>query len=77
MAKYKVLIKIMSDQKGKKGKDGFQAERIFMPGDTIGDKDFKKSVIANWLMIGVLEKVVVEKKDKINDNENDEIKDGD
>lgn len=82
MAKYKVLIKIMSDQKGKKGKDGFREMRTFEPGDTVVDGDFPKSIISNWVEINVLKKIKpankkVEKSDKIVDNKNDAIKDGD
>ena len=77
MAKYNVLIKITSDKKGKKGKDGFREMRIFEPGDIVADADFPKSVISNWVEIGVLKKIKVEKKSKIVDNENNANKDGD
>ena len=80
MMKYKVLIKITSDERGKKGTDNYQEQRIFKPGEIVVNSDFPKRVIANWIEIGVLEKVEkkqVEKSDKINDNETDKIKDGD
>ena len=50
---YKALIDCRSDKTGK----------VFPSGEIVTSKDFPKSVIDNWLKIGVLEEVTKEVDD--------------
>lgn len=38
-------------------------EKHFLPGDTLSDSDFPKSIIKNWLELGIIKKVKIKKVD--------------
>lgn len=38
--------------------------KTFLPGDTVLDSDFPKLIIKNWLKLGIIEEVKVEKKEQ-------------
>ena len=56
MAKYKAVKGLTRN--GRKDVE----EKTFIPGDIVLDSDFPKSVIKNWLALGIIEKVKPKKK---------------
>ena len=71
--KYLVLVEVSNDKTGKR----------FSVGSSVDDKDFTKSVIKNWLKIGVLSKVKEPKKNEVvevtsetNHPDGEEVSDG-
>ena len=64
MAKYKAIKGLTRNSKGD------VEEKTFLPGDTVLDSDFPKSVIKNWVKLGIIEKVKP-KKEKLKKEEID------
>lgn len=62
--KYKVIAKVSSDERGKKGSENYQEKMIYPPGEILSGDEFPKKIIKNWVEIGVLAEISEVKRSK-------------